>query len=70
VPSCAEGGVLGVLPGIIGVIQATESIKLMLGIGDPLIGRFLNLRRAQDEVPASSSSGRIRIARCAALHPP
>ena len=41
VPSCAEGGVLGVLPGIIGVIQATESIKVMLGIGEPLIGRFL-----------------------------
>jgi sulfur-carrier protein adenylyltransferase/sulfurtransferase len=41
VPSCAEGGVLGVLPGIIGVIQATESIKLMLGIGEPLIGRFM-----------------------------
>ena len=41
VPSCAEGGVLGVLPGIIGVIQATESIKLMLGIGEPLVGRFL-----------------------------
>src|SRR4026209_623750 len=40
VPSCAEGGVLGVLPGIIGVIQATESIKLMIGIGEPLIGRF------------------------------
>jgi adenylyltransferase/sulfurtransferase len=41
VPSCAEGGVLGVLPGIIGVIQATEAVKLMLGIGEPLIGRFL-----------------------------
>ena len=41
VPSCAEGGVLGVLPGIIGVIQATETIKLMPGIGEPLIGRFL-----------------------------
>ena len=41
VPSCAEGGVLGVLPGIIGVIQATEAIKLILGIGEPLIGRFL-----------------------------
>ena len=41
VPSCAEGGVLGVLPGIIGVIQATESIKMMLGIGEPLVGRFL-----------------------------
>ena len=41
VPSCAEGGVLGVLPGIIGVIQATETIKLILGVGVPLIGRFL-----------------------------
>jgi sulfur-carrier protein adenylyltransferase/sulfurtransferase len=41
VPSCAEGGVLGVLPGIIGVIQATESVKLLTGIGEPLIGRFL-----------------------------
>jgi molybdopterin/thiamine biosynthesis adenylyltransferase/rhodanese-related sulfurtransferase/molybdopterin converting factor small subunit len=41
VPSCAEGGVLGVLPGIIGVIQATEAVKLIMGIGEPLIGRFL-----------------------------
>jgi adenylyltransferase/sulfurtransferase len=41
VPSCAEGGVLGVLPGIIGLIQATESIKLITRIGEPLIGRFL-----------------------------
>ncbi len=41
VPSCAEGGVLGILPGLIGVIQATEVIKLILGIGDPLIGRLL-----------------------------
>jgi adenylyltransferase/sulfurtransferase len=41
VPSCAEGGVLGVLPGIIGVIQATEAIKLITGIGEPLVGRFL-----------------------------
>jgi sulfur-carrier protein adenylyltransferase/sulfurtransferase len=41
VPSCAEGGVLGVLPGIIGVIQATETLKLIAGIGEPLIGRFL-----------------------------
>jgi adenylyltransferase/sulfurtransferase len=41
VPSCAEGGVLGVLPGIIGVIQATEAMKLIMGIGEPLIGRFL-----------------------------
>ena len=41
VPSCAEGGVLGVLPGLIGVIQATEAVKLIMGIGEPLIGRFL-----------------------------
>jgi sulfur-carrier protein adenylyltransferase/sulfurtransferase len=41
VPSCAEGGVLGVLPGIIGTIQATEALKLLLGIGEPLIGRFM-----------------------------
>ncbi len=40
-PSCAEGGVLGVLPGIIGVIQATEAIKLILGKGDTLVGRLL-----------------------------
>ncbi len=41
VPSCAEGGVLGVLPGVVGTIQATEAIKLILGAGDPLIGRLL-----------------------------
>ena len=41
VPSCAEGGVLGVLPGVVGTIQATEAIKLIMGIGEPLIGRFL-----------------------------
>jgi adenylyltransferase/sulfurtransferase len=41
VPSCAEGGVLGILPGLVGVIQATEVIKLILGIGEPLIGRLL-----------------------------
>ena len=40
-PSCAEGGVLGVLPGVIGAIQATETIKLILGVGEPLVGRFL-----------------------------
>jgi len=41
VPSCAEGGVLGILPGLVGVIQATEVIKLVLGKGEPLIGRLL-----------------------------
>jgi len=41
VPSCAEGGVLGVLPGIIGVMQAIEAVKLIIGIGEPLIGRMI-----------------------------
>ncbi|HWR15862.1 MAG TPA: molybdopterin-synthase adenylyltransferase MoeB [Terriglobales bacterium] len=41
VPSCAEGGVLGILPGLVGVMQATEAIKLILGSGEPLIGRLL-----------------------------
>jgi rhodanese-related sulfurtransferase len=41
VPSCAEGGVLGILPGLLGLIQATETIKLILGSGDSLVGRLL-----------------------------
>jgi len=41
VPSCAEGGVLGILPGMIGIIQATEAVKLIIGIGEPLGGRLL-----------------------------
>ena len=41
VPSCAEGGVLGILPGLMGTLQATEVIKVLLGIGEPLIGRLL-----------------------------
>ncbi|HVF40720.1 MAG TPA: molybdopterin-synthase adenylyltransferase MoeB [Gemmatimonadaceae bacterium] len=41
VPSCGEAGVLGILPGLIGTIQATEAIKLLLGVGEPLIGRLL-----------------------------
>ena len=40
-PSCAEAGVLGVLPGVIGTIQATEALKLVLGIGEPLVGRYM-----------------------------
>jgi molybdopterin/thiamine biosynthesis adenylyltransferase/rhodanese-related sulfurtransferase len=43
VPSCAEGGVLGVVPGLIGTIQATETVKLILGAGSPLVGRVLLL---------------------------
>jgi rhodanese-related sulfurtransferase len=53
VPSCAEAGVFGVLPGVIGAIQATEAIKLVLGIGDPLVGRLVTydaLRLAFREV--------------------
>ncbi len=41
VPNCAEGGVLGILPGFIGVVQATETVKLLLGVGRPLIGRLM-----------------------------
>ena len=41
VPSCAEGGVLGILPGVVGTIQATEAVKLLMGVGEPLVGRFL-----------------------------
>ncbi len=47
VPSCAESGILGILPGTIGTLQATETLKLILGIGEPLIGRLL-LYNAQD----------------------
>jgi adenylyltransferase/sulfurtransferase len=43
VPSCAEGGVLGILPGIVGTLQAAETIKLLLGVGEPMIGRLLIL---------------------------
>ncbi len=40
-PSCAEAGVLGILPGVVGTIQATEAIKVVLGQGEPLVGRLL-----------------------------
>jgi adenylyltransferase/sulfurtransferase len=43
VPSCAEGGVLGVLPGLVALVQATETVKLLTGIGEPLIGRLLQI---------------------------
>jgi adenylyltransferase/sulfurtransferase len=43
VPSCAEGGVLGVVPGLIGTIQATEAIKMLLGLGDTLVGKLLTI---------------------------
>ena len=41
VPSCAEGGVLGILPGVVGTLQATEAVKLIIGVGEPLINRFM-----------------------------
>ena len=49
-PSCAEGGVLGVLPGIVGTLQTNEAIKLAAGIGEPLVGRLLPDRRARNRV--------------------
>jgi molybdopterin/thiamine biosynthesis adenylyltransferase len=55
-PSCAEAGVLGVLPGIIGSIQAVETIKLLLGLGDPLVGRLL----AYDALEETFRNFRIR----------
>jgi molybdopterin/thiamine biosynthesis adenylyltransferase len=48
-PSCAEAGVLGVLPGIVGSIQALETIKLLLGLGDSLIGRILTVDTTEME---------------------
>jgi molybdopterin/thiamine biosynthesis adenylyltransferase len=48
-PSCAEAGVLGVLPGIVGSIQALETIKVLLGLGDPLIGRILTIDTTEME---------------------
>ncbi|MCH8131637.1 MAG: molybdopterin-synthase adenylyltransferase MoeB [Myxococcales bacterium] len=59
VPSCAEGGVLGVLPGLVATIQATETIKLLTGIGDPLYGRLLRydaLRMKFDEFKLKKDS--------------
>src|SRR5688572_17976670 len=56
-PSCAEAGVLGVLPGIVGSIQAIEAIKIILGIGDPLVGRLL----AYDSLEQSFREYKIRV---------
>ena len=65
-PSCAEGGVLGVLPGIIGSLQANEALKLVLGIGDPLAGAAAPVRRARDDVRRGRASSATRPARSAA----
>ena len=50
-PSCAEAGVLGVLPGIVGSIQAVETIKILLGLGDPLVGRLLSYDALRTVLP-------------------
>ncbi|HEV8049011.1 MAG TPA: molybdopterin-synthase adenylyltransferase MoeB, partial [Thermoplasmata archaeon] len=56
VPSCAEGGVLGVVPGIVGLLQATEVLKLLLKVGEPLVGRLLLI----DTLAASRREVRVR----------
>ncbi len=66
VPSCAEGGVLGVLPGLVGTIQATEALKLILGVGDPLIGTTAAGRRARNELSNGARAPRPHSARRAA----
>ena len=65
IPNCAEAGVLGVLPGIIGTIQATEAIKLLTGIGEPLVGRLLlydalRMRFRADHAAARSGLSGLR----------
>ena len=65
-PSCAEGGVLGVLPGVIGSLQANETIKLLPGIGEPLDRPPPALRRAQRDVHRGGACAATRTARSAA----
>ena len=64
-PNCAEAGVLGVLPGVIGLLQATEAIKLILGIGDAAGRPPAALSMRWRCVSAKPACGRIPIARCA-----
>ena len=63
VPSCAEGGVLGILPGLVGVIQATEVIKLILGIGDTAHRPPAAGRRARHELPHPQAAQEPRLPR-------
>ena len=55
-PSCAEGGVLGVLPGIVGTLQTNEALKLALGIGEPLVGRLLLFDALDDRLQRGAGS--------------
>lgn len=65
-PSCAEAGVLGVLPGVIGTLQATEALKLLLGIGDPLVGRLLTYDALDQEFRTLRLSKRPGCPSCGA----
>ena len=60
-PSCAEGGVLGVLPGIMGSLQAAEAIKLLLEIGDSMVGTADAVRRARDALPGGRAASRSGV---------
>ena len=60
-PSCAEAGVLGVLPGLIGVIEALEAIKLILGKGDSLVGRLLCFNTLTMEINYAESAPRSEL---------
>ena len=68
-PSCAEGGVLGVLPGMIGSLQANEALKLLLGIGEPLVGRLLLFDALGRDVQRGRAAPGSRTARSAASIP-
>jgi len=63
-PNCAEAGVLGVLPGVIGALQATETMKLILGIGKPLVGRLLTYDALDQEFRSLTVSRRADCAAC------
>jgi molybdopterin/thiamine biosynthesis adenylyltransferase len=70
-PSCSEAGVLGVVPGIIGSIQAAETIKLLLGIGDPLIGKLLTYDALDQEFRTLKLRRDLDCPACAdEAHPP
>ncbi len=68
-PSCAEAGVFGVLPGIIGSIQAVEAIKIVTRLGEPLVGRLVDVRLAGARVPDLQGPSRSRSARPVARTP-